>query len=101
MKQSLSSKINEWFRRVYAVRSPRGSRSKIFTRIAIQPSNKSDMKIAYYKSATNNQWYFRLVSRNGQKIAQSEGYHRKTTMLKTIEAIKTKSFGAKVVEVSH
>lgn len=41
------------------------------------------MKIQYFQS--NYQWYFHIRARNGKIIAQSEGYRRKSSCLRTIE----------------
>jgi uncharacterized protein len=30
-----------------------------------------------YRSPQNDQWYFRITARNGEIVAQSEGYTRK------------------------
>jgi hypothetical protein len=43
------------------------------------------MSIAWFKSLVNGQFHFRLVARNGKTIAQSEGYHRKSSLMKTIK----------------
>lgn len=43
------------------------------------------MSIEYFHSYKNGQWFFRLVARNGKTIAQSEGYKRKGSMMKTIK----------------
>lgn len=39
--------------------------------------NLNDMKYEIYRNATNRQFYWRLRARNGQIIAQGEGYKRK------------------------
>ena len=41
------------------------------------------MKIQYFQS--NYQWYFHIRARNGKIIAQSEGYRRKSSCLRTIK----------------
>ncbi len=41
-------------------------------------------------------WYFRLKSRNGKIVAQSEGYKQRFAALKTIDKIKQSSFLAEV-----
>ncbi len=43
------------------------------------------MSIELFKSHLNNQWYFNLRGLNGRRIAQSEGYKRKASALKTIK----------------
>jgi uncharacterized protein len=42
------------------------------------------MKYEYWKSAGNGQWYWHLKARNGEIVAQSEGY---TTKQKCREGI--------------
>ena len=55
-------------------------------------------KFEIYQSG-HGDWYFRLKSRNGQVICQSEGYKKKVGCLKGVEAIKRIAAGAPVVEV--
>lgn len=56
------------------------------------------MKFEVYMSSKSKEWYFRLVSSNGQIVAKSEGYTTKAAALKTIESIKEKVSSATVVE---
>lgn len=44
------------------------------------------MKIEYWKSPKDGEWYWRVKARNGKIILSSEGYRRRATMLKTIES---------------
>jgi Domain of unknown function (DUF1508). len=41
------------------------------------------MKVVIFKSKTNGQWYFHVTSKNNKIIAQSEGYKRKSSAVKT------------------
>lgn len=46
------------------------------------------MKFIYFQGK-NNQWYWKLVARNGRSIAISgEGYKRRRGCLKAIDSIK-------------
>ena len=45
------------------------------------------MKIEVFKGH-NKEWFFRLVARNGRKIAQSEGYKQRAHAIKTAKRIK-------------
>lgn len=45
---------------------------------------KKQMSIELFKSRLSGQWHFRLVARNSKIVAQSEGYKRKASALKTI-----------------
>jgi len=56
------------------------------------------MYFTLWKSERDNQWYFILVAKNGETIAQSEGYTRKENALKGIKAVKRCLF-AKVREL--
>lgn len=41
------------------------------------------MRIQFYKSKKNGQWYWRAVARNGRKVAGgAEGYKRKSGAIK-------------------
>lgn len=53
------------------------------------------MKIQVFKSPVNRQWYFHLKARNGKLIAQSEGYHKKASAIKTAKRLLF-SFSVKV-----
>lgn len=44
------------------------------------------MKFEYYKD-NNNQWRWRLKSKNGRIVAVGESYTRKAAMLKTVNNI--------------
>ncbi len=46
-------------------------------------ATKPIMKIRIFKSLINGQWYFRVLARNGKKIAQSEGYKRRAGAIRT------------------
>lgn len=43
---------------------------------------------------------FRIRASNGQIVAQSEGYSRRTDCTKTINSIRAQAFGAEVVDVA-
>ncbi|MCA9233259.1 MAG: YegP family protein [Planctomycetales bacterium] len=49
------------------------------------------MKIEYWKSPKNGQWYFAIIARNGKTIAQSEGYKRERNCIKTANRIADES----------
>ncbi len=40
-----------------------------------------------FRSGLHQEYYFRLVAKNGRIIAQSEGYHRKADCIKTASLI--------------
>ena len=47
------------------------------------------MKIQFYKSKKNGQWYWRAVARNGKKVAGgSEGYHNRNDAIKGFRALQ-------------
>jgi uncharacterized protein YegP (UPF0339 family) len=46
------------------------------------------MKFEYWKSATNNNWYWHLKASNGEKIAQGEGYTTKQGCIAAIKLVK-------------
>lgn len=54
------------------------------------------MKFQIYRSGKDRQFYWRLVSHNGNVIAQGEGYKRRAGALKAIRAVQ-KSQGAAVI----
>lgn len=43
-------------------------------------------------------WYFRIVARNGEPVAQSEGYSRRIDAMQTAHLLKEKLAGAPVVD---
>lgn len=43
------------------------------------------MSIELFKSRFSGEYFFRLVARNGKIVAQSEGYKRKASAIKTIK----------------
>jgi len=45
------------------------------------------MKINIFKSVKDGQWYFHIVARNGEIVAQSEGYKRRQSAIDTVDAI--------------
>lgn len=47
------------------------------------------MQFEVFKSDHNQQWYWRIVAANGQKVAQSEGYHNKQDALATIRSVRS------------
>jgi uncharacterized protein YegP (UPF0339 family) len=53
------------------------------------------MRYVYFKRGKS--WYFHLKSANGQIVLQSEGYKRKSALLRTIATIK-RSGSAPVLE---
>lgn len=54
------------------------------------------MKFEIYRSENDRQFYWRLVSRNGNIIAQGEGYKRRGNALKAVHAVQ-KSMNARVI----
>jgi uncharacterized protein YegP (UPF0339 family) len=54
----------------------------------------------YWQSVTG-QWYWRLRAKNGRIVAQSEGYSRKSSCLKTIEQIQDSAHGAIIEQVKE
>jgi len=58
------------------------------------------MKVEYYRSKKNGQWYWRLRSRNGRKITTGgEGFKRKSGCLRSIDAVRKAFAFAKYVIV--
>lgn len=57
------------------------------------------MKFRLFRRLTlfGPRWYFRLVGRNGEPIAQSEGYRNRGDAESTIMLIKASASAAKVV----
>jgi uncharacterized protein YegP (UPF0339 family) len=49
------------------------------------------MKYEYWKSASNNNWYWHLKAANGEKIAQGEGYTTEQGCLNAIALVKSSS----------
>lgn len=45
------------------------------------------MKIIIWKGVAGL-WYFHIKAKNGEIVASSEGYKRKSSCLKTVEAIR-------------
>lgn len=46
------------------------------------------MKIQFYKSKKNGQWYWRAIARNGRKVAGgAEGYLRKSAAVKGFKSL--------------
>ena len=74
--------------------------------VQAESSEPSDSKIAsgwkvrveWWKSEKNNQFYFHAKSRNGRVIFNGEGYHNKSDMMDTIELAKQEVAKAEVVE---
>lgn len=58
------------------------------------------MSIEIFHSYKNGNWYFRLKSRNGRTIAQSEGYKSKQGMMKTIKRYWGKSLVEEITSPS-
>jgi uncharacterized protein len=52
------------------------------------------MKFEYWKSTTNNNWYWHLKAANGEKIAQGEGYKNKADVLTVIGLVQNSSIAA-------
>jgi uncharacterized protein YegP (UPF0339 family) len=47
------------------------------------------MKIQFYKSKKNGQWYWRAVARNGKKVAGGcEGYFNKKDAIKGFKSLQ-------------
>lgn len=55
------------------------------------------LKIEIYQS-TDGQWRFRIRSRNGQIVAQSEGYQHRKSALKTAQVIAKAEYTIQEVE---
>ena len=49
---------------------------------------KKTLKVKIKRSTKNQQWYFSIVSGNNEIIAQSEGYKRVDSCLKTVTRLK-------------
>lgn len=57
------------------------------------------MKFVLYRSARGKRdWRFRLVARNNEPIAASEGYRRRVDAVKAIDLIKGRAAAAIIVE---
>lgn len=56
------------------------------------------MKIEVFKR--RNQWHFRIKSRNGRIVAQSERYKQKTSALDTIRRIRNGVCSAEIIDIS-
>jgi uncharacterized protein len=56
------------------------------------------MKFELYKD-THDEWRWRLVADNGEIVAQSEGYTRKSNCQKSIRMIKLHAKNARVQEI--
>lgn len=56
------------------------------------------MSIEYWKSPANAEWFFRIVARNGEIIAHSEAYKRKSNCLKTIAQLQQQIARAMVMK---
>jgi len=52
------------------------------------------------KKTSNGQFRFNLVASNGQVVATSESYQRKTSALETIASIQKNAGGAKIDDES-
>ena len=46
------------------------------------------MKFEYWKSTADKMWYWHLKGRNGEIIAQSEGYTREASCVDAIALVK-------------
>ncbi len=56
------------------------------------------MKIKIIKSKRTGQWYFRIIAKNGEKVAHSEGYKNKKDCMKTVVLLQVNLGSAKVEE---
>jgi len=56
------------------------------------------LSIELYKSQTDGQWRFRIRSRNGQIVAQSEGYVQRKSALKTAQTLAAAVYTIEEVE---
>jgi len=54
------------------------------------------MKVQYWKSAKDGQWYWHLVARNGEVMLSSEGYTRRISATRSIERFLTEAANAAV-----
>lgn len=50
---------------------------------------KNKIRFVIFRGKKNRQFYFRIVSRNGKTVAQSEGYKRRASARQAINAITT------------
>ncbi len=49
--------------------------------------NKKPLRFEYWKSNKNGQWYWRLKARNGEPVAQGEGYKSKRGVFNVYDAL--------------
>ena len=59
---------------------------------------KTELKIELFQD-TKGEWRFRIKSRNGKTIAQSEGYKRRLSAEKTITKIINHTGNAEVITI--
>lgn len=57
------------------------------------------MQFKLWQSSKDKQFYWALVSRNGERVAHSEGYTSKQGAKKGINAVKRGALFAKVTEL--
>lgn len=57
------------------------------------------MKIVVFRSPVNLQWYFRMLARNGKTVAQSEGYKKRESALKTASLLSYRGAPISIKEI--
>ena len=57
------------------------------------------MKIVVFCSPVNRQWYFRMVARNGRTVAQSEGYKKRESAMKTARLLSYRGAPISIREI--
>lgn len=61
-------------------------------------TKETHMNIEVFRSGIiRKQWYFRFRARNGQIVAQSEGYHNKQDCINTANSIKRRAADAQII----
>lgn len=57
------------------------------------------MRIEYFQSMANGQWYFHIKARNNKIVAQSEGYKAKRSCVSMAKRLRTGLLMAFVSEI--
>jgi uncharacterized protein YegP (UPF0339 family) len=58
------------------------------------------MRFEIFRNPSHHGFFFRIVARNGQIIAQSEGYTTKQSAQKTIKSIMRQLEGARIKDLT-
>lgn len=58
----------------------------------------NDYTFNYFKSLKNDEWYFNFSAPNNEIMFQSEGYTRKSSVLRAIRTIKRQAGKAKIIQ---